>query len=177
MFRNTRTGKSRAEDRRVKATPIAAAAIAAAVLAGPASALAQEEVQPFVDALEAHLDAVVTHDMEALLPTLTSGEELTMITPDGTRLTTKQQYIDFHRQWFAADDDQEELDFEIVSVVESSELSHALMRIRYLYTGPAGDQQSYTGWLTLTFALEDGRWALVFDQNTGIGEQPEARRR
>lgn len=53
-------------------------------------------------------------------------------------------------------------------MVESSELSHALMRIQYAYTDPAGDEQDYVGWLTLTFALEDGRWGLVFDQNTEI---------
>lgn len=146
--------------------------VAALLLSGAAPARAQEETQPFVPALEAHLEAVVAHDMDALLPTLTRGEALTMITPEGNRLSTKEQYIDFHRQWFAADDDQEELDFEIVSVVESSELSHALMRIRYVFTDPAGEKQNYTGWLTLTFALEDGRWALVFDQNTGINEQP-----
>lgn len=145
---------------------------AALLLSGAPLARAQEETQPFVPALEAHLDAVAAHDMDALLPTLTSGEKLTMITPEGDRLTTTQQYVDFHREWFAAGDDQEELDFEVVNVVESPELSHALMRIHYVYTDPAGDRQNYTGWLTLTFALEDGRWALVFDQNTGINEQP-----
>ncbi len=174
MLPTTQVEKRRAyaEPGRLKAALFAAVALPVALLGGPAQA--QEPVQPFIQALETHLEAVVTHDMEALLPTLTSGEELTMITPEGHRLQTRGEFIDFHRQWFAADDDQEQLEFEIVKVIESSELSHALLRIHYLYTGPDGDPQSYTGWLTLTFALEEGRWALVFDQNTGISEQPGA---
>lgn len=136
----------------------------------PTSATAQVS---FPDALETHVEAVVAHDLDALIPTLTSGEELTMITPEGQRLETKEQYVDFHRRWFTVEDPQEELDFEIEHIIESPTLSHALLQIHYTHTGPEGDLQTYVGWLALTFALEDQQWRLVFDQNTGIMEGSE----
>ena len=48
---------------------------------------------------------VAARDMNALLPTLTGGDDLTMIAPNGHKFDTRQQYIDFHRQWFATNDD------------------------------------------------------------------------
>lgn len=139
--------------------------VLALVLFAPAPAWAAE---PFRTALEAHLKAVAAHDMEALLPTLTGEEALTMITPLGERLETRDAYIEFHRRWFSANDPQERLDFAIERVIETPALAHALVRLTYTSSGVEGKAQTYTGWLTLTFAIEDDRWALVFDQNTPI---------
>jgi hypothetical protein len=109
--------------------------------------------------------------MDALLPTLTTGEELTMIAPNGFKLDTKRQYIDFHRQWFASKDDGQ-LKFETIRVIESPALAHALIRYRYRFKDNAGNAQSSVNWLTLTFTLENGAWRLVFDQNTLLTDQP-----
>lgn len=136
-----------------------------AVVAAPRSAFAS--TPPFRAAVEAHLLAVASRDMEALLPTLTQGRKLTMIAPDGYKFDTRQQYVDFHRQWFATQDEGE-FEFEIVRLIESPELGHALIRYRYNSRDAAGEARSTMSWLALTFALEGGRWRLVFDQNTPI---------
>jgi ketosteroid isomerase-like protein len=120
---------------------------------------------PFRPAVEAHLAAIAARDMDALLPTLTKGEDLTMLMPDGQKFDTRQEYIDFHRQWFGVQNDGK---FEVVEYsrfIESPELSQVLLRYRYSYKDAAGEQVM-ENWLTLTFALEDGVWRLVFDQNT-----------
>jgi ketosteroid isomerase-like protein len=122
---------------------------------------------PFRAAVEGHLAAVAARDMDALLPTLTSGNELTMIAPNGYRFETRQQYIDFHRQWFATDD-AGKLEPEIVRLIESPALGHALIRYHYTSKDATGKAQVVVSWLALTFASEDGAWRLVFDQNTLI---------
>ena len=141
------------------------AVIATMALAGCAAA---PEAPAFRPAVETHLKAVASRDIDALLPTLTLGKTLTMIAPSGFRWETRQQYVDFHRQWFAAPDGGK-LTYEILDTVESPALSHAL--IRYTYTTSA-QAQAGPAWLALTFALEEGNWRLVFDQNTSISPQP-----
>jgi ketosteroid isomerase-like protein len=122
---------------------------------------------PFRAAVEAHLAAIAARDMAALLPTITGGRELTMIAPNGYKFDTREQYVDFHRQWFATKDDGK-LDPEIVRLIESPALGHALIRYRYSSKDEAGKARATVAWLALTFALEDGSWRLVFDQNTLI---------
>jgi hypothetical protein len=63
-------------------------------------------------------------------------------------------------------------DPEIVHLVESRRLGHALIKLRYRATAPSGAEQASLSWLALTFALEDGRWRLVFDQSTMIQASP-----
>jgi ketosteroid isomerase-like protein len=124
---------------------------------------------PFRAAVETHLAAISARNLDALVPTLTDGKELPMIAPNGYKFDTRQQYIDFHKQWFAAPDDGK-LEVQIVSVIESPTLSHALIKSRYTSKDAAGKQQSGVTWLALTFALEKGTWRLVFDQNTLIAD-------
>jgi ketosteroid isomerase-like protein len=117
--------------------------------------------------LDAHLGAIVARDLRALLPTLTTGEALTMIAPNGYRFDTRTQYVDFHRKWFASKDEGK-LEFEVVRVIESPALAHVLLRYRYRAKDQQGKAQTTLAWLALTFALENGAWRLVFDQNTPI---------
>jgi ketosteroid isomerase-like protein len=139
--------------------------VASAVTA--ATAPTKPSAPPVRAAVEAHLAAIAARNMDALLPTLTGRNELPMIAPNGYKFDTRQQYVDFHKQWFAAQD-QGKLEPQIVSVIESPALAHALIKYRYTSKDAAGKQQSIVSWLTLTFALEEGSWRLVFDQNTLI---------
>jgi ketosteroid isomerase-like protein len=126
---------------------------------------------PLRPAVEGHLQAVRTRNLDALLPTLTGGSDLRMIAPNGVESTTRAQYVDFHRQWFASNDNGR-FDPEIVHLVESPRLGHALIKLRYRATAPSGAVQNTVSWLALTFALEDGRWRVVFDQSTLIQPSP-----
>jgi ketosteroid isomerase-like protein len=140
------------------------------VVAATAAAIPQSSsapAPPFREAVEAHLAAITARDMEALLPTLTGGNDLTMIAPNGYKFDTRQQYIDFHRQWFAIKDEGK-FEREIVRLIESPALGHALIRYRYSSKDEGGKTRTTVSWLALTFALEGGNWRLVFDQNTLI---------
>src|SRR5687767_12697702 len=76
-------------------------------------------VPPFRTAVKAHLAAVSARDMEALLPTLTGGDSLLMMGSTGSRTETRQEYIDFQRQWFASNAGAT-IEASILDVVESS---------------------------------------------------------
>jgi ketosteroid isomerase-like protein len=149
--------------------------IAAGLVWVPTGAVRSQSVStpapPFRAAVEAHLAAVAARDMDALVPTLTGGHDLTMIAPNGFKFDTRQQYVDFHRQWFATKDGGK-LEPEIVRLIESPALGHALIRYRYSFKDGSGTARTTVSWLALTFALEDGRWRLVFDQNTLIEDPP-----
>lgn len=149
---------------------------AVALAAGATSAISQQAVPPAPSlraGVETHLAAIAARDMAAVLPTLTRGPDLIMIAPNGVKIDTRQQFVDFHRQWFAAKDGGR-LESEIVRLIETPSLGHVLIRSRYTSQGQDGRTQTSTTWLALTFALEAGRWRLVFDQNTPI-ETPAAR--
>jgi len=146
--------------------PMIAAALAACLAATPAWA----ETSAFRRTLDTHLDAIKARNLEALIPTLTQGRDLTLIAPDGAKLDTRQQFIDLHRAWFA-DPDAGRWDGEVVRTVESDTQAVALERYRY---GARGAKDVSVSWLTLTFAREGDRWGLVFDQNTRIRTEPTA---
>src|SRR5262245_4583933 len=145
-----------------------AASLLAGSLAGCVAVADTAYAPPFRPAVETHLSAIASRNMEALIPTLTTGEDLVMIAPNGMKWETRQQYVDFHRQWFASPDGGK-LNYEIVSTVESPQLSQALVRYTY---ATAAQPKSDPTWLALTFALEDGAWRLVADQNTSISPPP-----
>jgi ketosteroid isomerase-like protein len=133
----------------------------------PISAVPHQSSPSFRSAVEAHVAAVARRDMDALLPTLATGDDLVMIAPNGFKFDTRRQYIDFHREWFATND-AGKLDPEIIHLIESPSLGHALIRYRYTSKNSSGTAQVIVSWLALTFALEQGAWRLVFDQNTAI---------
>lgn len=78
-------------------------------------------------------------------------------------LRSRQEYIDFHRDWFA--DDGWTMELEPVSTTIRNGLGVALLR--YTYTD---DQPPRDALLALTFAVEQDGWRLVFDQNTRIAQ-------
>jgi hypothetical protein len=122
---------------------------------------AESERDLFQQNLTAHVEAIRKRDLDGLLETITAGERLTLIFPNGTMSDTRQAYVDFHRKWFA--EKGWTMQIEPVSLLVRNDLGIALMRTTY-----ADEAGSRPGLLTLTFAREQGKWRLVFDQNTRI---------
>lgn len=129
-----------------------------------ASASALEDQDPFQRTLTAHIDAVRNRDLKRLMDTITASDDLILIFPNGKTTSTRQAYVDFHREWFA--ERGWTMQMEPVSVTSRDELRIALMRTTY--SDAAGSRQ---GLLALTFARERGQWRLVFDQNTRLADK------
>jgi len=115
----------------------------------------------FIETVEKHIQAIKDRDLESLLSTITNGEMLTLVFPNGTTLYTRQEYVDFHRAWFA--DTGWNMEIEMLSPLVRGDYGVALTRTTY--TDEAGSRQAM---LSLHFVREDGEWRLVFDQNTRI---------
>ena len=126
-------------------------------------AAAEEGRPPFRPALDAHLAAIAAKDLDAYKPTVTKGDDLHIVFPGGEVMHTTEEVIAFHEGWFQ--DPNWRWDGEVLKIIEGEDLSAAFMRYDYRDT-PEGEPRS--AWLLLLFALEDGEWRLVHDQNTRI---------
>jgi ketosteroid isomerase-like protein len=125
---------------------------------------AADIVRPdFRAALDVHLAAIAAKDLDAFKPTITAGDELYVIFPNGAAIETTDGVIEFHSEWFQ--DANWRMDPEIVKIIEGEDMSVALLKYDYRDT-PDGAPRS--SWLILVFKLEDGKWRLVHDQNTRI---------
>lgn len=115
--------------------------------------------------LDAHVKAVQARDLAALEKTITTGETLDLILPNGHRMTTRAQFVDMHREWFTETNWTWSL--ETVAVAEAKDMAVVTARTRYEERD--GDKSVVAeGWLSLTFRREAAGWRLVHDQNTPI---------
>lgn len=134
-------------------------AIVAATMS-PAASIADKELAAVLDA---HVKAVQARDLAALERTITTGEALDLILPNGRRMTTRAQFVDLHREWFKETNWTWTL--EIVGVTETKDMSVVTTRTRY-EEREGGKSTVTENWLSLTFRREASGWRLVHDQNT-----------
>jgi hypothetical protein len=119
----------------------------------------------FDEALNRHMVAIQDRDLETFASTVTSGDTLYTIFPDGTALVTPEEAIDQHRTWFA--DPDWVWRGTVVRTIVGVDMATALIEYDYR---DSPDSTPRSSWLILLFALEDREWRLVHDQNTSISE-------
>ncbi|GJL93567.1 YybH family protein [Hyphococcus sp.] len=132
------------------------------------TATAEKARPDFNAALQRHLDAIAVRDLDAFTATITAGDDLNVIFPNGAVLENTNAVVAFHREWFS--DDQWRMDPAVVKTIEGADMATALLKYDYRDT-PDGAPRS--SWLALVFKLERGEWRLVHDQNTRIEPQTE----
>lgn len=119
--------------------------------------------------LDAHVKAVQTRDLGALEKTVTSGEQLELIFPNGKRTTTKAEYLAFHKEWFSSANWTWTL--TPLSVTTSDGMAIVTARTHYEEVED-GKTSGGDNWLSLAFRKESGGWRLVHDQNTRVPAAP-----
>lgn len=136
-----------------------------ACAAGPKDGTDDALSREFEETLNRHIEAIRTRDLVGIEATITSGPELILIFPNGHRTTTRDEYMEFHRNWFAGD--SWTMHIEPVGVFVGRDFATAMARTLYEDVVD-GEPVHSRSWLTLTFRREGDRWALYHDQNTRI---------
>lgn len=119
----------------------------------------------FIATLERHVAAIPKRDYAEIEATITKGDRLELILPNGKRMTTRAEFLAFHREFFA--DKGWSMRFERQSLIEGKDIAFATYRT-YFSSSDDGKPVNTSSWLTLTFRKEGGEWRLVHDQNTRI---------
>ncbi|HEX8201873.1 MAG TPA: nuclear transport factor 2 family protein [Isosphaeraceae bacterium] len=119
----------------------------------------------FRQTLDEHLRAIRARDLPALVATL-PAEDLVLIMADGRLVRSVAEFVEMHRGWFSQS--SWTLATELVRLEESPTLGIAVVHLDYRDTPLNGPSLHETSYLTLVFALRDGRWVMVQDQNTPI---------
>lgn len=146
-------------------SPLATALVLGACAAGPREESMDTLRREFEETLNRHMEAIRTRNLAEIEATITSGPELVLIFPNGHRTTTRDEYMDFHRDWFASD--TWTMQIEVVGTFVGRDFATAMTRSVYEDVVD-GERAQSRSWLTLTFRREGDRWALYHDQNTRI---------
>jgi uncharacterized protein (TIGR02246 family) len=142
------------------------AAIFVGLLCSTLAGAAPVEEQHTIDAVFAeHVKAVQSRDLPALERTITLGDQLTLILPNGTQTSTRQAYVDFHKEFFGTK--TWTIQFEPVSRLVGADF--AVLTTKSLYQDTVdGKPYRSRSWVTFTFQKELGQWRLIHDQNTRL---------
>ncbi|GAB3845796.1 YybH family protein [Micromonospora andamanensis] len=115
------------------------------------------------EALEEHLSALQHKDIDGYAATL--ADEVVLILPDGRVLDGKPAVVGLHREMF--DDDSWTQTRTVRRVMTTGSTGWALVEYRFVTVDADGRTVSDTqAYFALTYALVDGRWLVVADQNT-----------
>jgi hypothetical protein len=117
----------------------------------------------FDAALQRHFDAIANRDLEAFKANLTKNDTLYTIVQNGHAFKTPQELIDIHEMWFK--DPNWIWEGAPVHKVVGEDMAMAV--VKYSYRAKPEDTP-FESWLTYVFALEDGAWKIIHDQNTAL---------
>ncbi|MGC1469174.1 MAG: nuclear transport factor 2 family protein [Sphingorhabdus sp.] len=126
-------------------------------------ALAANACKDVETAFAAHAKAVASRDIAALASTLTRDEGLILILPNGKLTKTRNEYLEFHRAFFA--EPSWSIAFEPISKLEGKDFAVITTKSRYRDVDDGKPFES-SNWVTFGFKRENGCWKLVHDQNT-----------
>ena len=115
----------------------------------------------FEKTLETHLKAIKEHNIELFKTTLHPGYDVVCIEPDGQFIKDYHTFLENQISWFA--DESWHINFEILDLLETTEISIATTRLELTETNG-----KYFTILTLTFSKIGEKWGLIYDQNTPI---------
>ena len=124
----------------------------------------------FRETLDRHLRAIQERNLSALIDTL-PPDELILIMADGRLVRGTDEFLKLHAAWFAQT--TWSLHTNIISLEETPTIGVAVLRLDYR-DEPVGQKHLYeSSYLTLIFALREGRWVMTHDQNTPIRTSPD----
>jgi len=113
-----------------------------------------------------HITSIETKDYATFESTLTKGEKLVLILPNGKYFDNAVEYRKMMKEWFS--DGGWSFKTKIIRVEETSEMGSVLLHVNYSEKERAGKPYQAHQYLSLLFRKENNEWLLVHDQNTTI---------
>jgi ketosteroid isomerase-like protein len=122
----------------------------------------------FAETLDEHLAAIRARDLTRLAATV-STRGVRLVTAQGEVSTDPDRFLALHADWFRAT--TWSIATRLLHAHEGTDLATCLLALEYRDDPPGGTPIREDSVLGLVFALEDGRWVLVQDQNTPCRHQ------
>ncbi len=113
-----------------------------------------------------HIKSIETKDYATFESTLTKGDKLVLILPNGKYIDDSVEYRNMIKEWFS--DEGWTFKTKIIRVEETSEMGYVLLHVKYSEKERAGKPYQAQQYLSLVFKKENNEWLLVHDQNTTI---------
>ena len=117
----------------------------------------------FDRAVQNLIDSITNRDLPAFKSHLTKNSTLYTIVQNGHAFTTPAELVDIHASWF----EEQGWVWEGKVVHKAVGTDMAMAIIKYQYRVHEKDMP-VESWLTYVFALEDGAWKIIHDQNTAL---------
>jgi hypothetical protein len=117
----------------------------------------------FSDTLDEHLAAIRARDLHRLAATV-STRGVGLVTAQGQVSTDPGRFLALHADWFRAT--TWSIATRLLHAHVGMDVATCLLALEYRDEPPDGVPVREHSVLGLTFAVEDGRWVLVQDQNT-----------
>lgn len=117
----------------------------------------------FQNVLEIHLNCMKQKRLDEFLATVLL-ETVTVILPNGTMIADRDGFIKLHQDWFS--DTDWTLEFKVLRIEESAEMSYALVSVDYQDLDSKGSPVCLNYYLNLIFKKVDETWLMIHDQNT-----------
>ena len=115
----------------------------------------------FEETLKMQLSTIRNHDLELFKTTLHENKEIVCIEPNGLYFKSYNGFIENHVSWF--NDASWSIDFEILNLCEANDFAIATTKFRLTEKDGV-----YNMILSLAFQKIEGKWGLIYDQNTPI---------
>ena len=113
-----------------------------------------------------HISAIEKKDLASFESTITKGDKLTFILPDGTFFEDTATYRKLLKGWFA--EGGWTFTPEVLQVEETSEMGTVLLKVLYHEDDRNGKPYDLEHYLYLVFKKQGDGWFLVHDQNTKV---------
>lgn len=121
----------------------------------------------FVKLLTKHLKSVSDKDLATLKTTLPPNGIMQLILPKTEIKTTVQEFIDYHEEWFALDNNWT-FETKILNYKVSGNIGFAITEV--LYKEPLRDGKPYFNRMTVSYDLEkiNNEWYVIKDHASSI---------
>jgi hypothetical protein len=123
----------------------------------------QPQKPDFDKALQQHLDAITTRNLDAFKARITKTGTLYTIVQNGLAFQTPDELIAMHEEWFK--DSAWVWEGSVIHKVVGEDMAMALIKYEYR---PKAEDKPFSTWLTYVFQLEDNEWRLIHDHNTAL---------